>query len=186
MSNSRPNERPRTTDLLAIGEVARRSGLAASALRFYESRGLIRSERSAGGQRLYHRHVLRRLAVIRVAQHVGLTLREIDAALMTLPGDRAPTRTEWERLSRGWRKELDQRIATLHGLRDDLTGCIGCGCLSLQRCRLYNPDDAAAALGTGPRYLLGDSSAAVVGQSQPVRTVSAGAARRGHRGSALP
>jgi MerR family transcriptional regulator, redox-sensitive transcriptional activator SoxR len=191
MSSSRaPDERAQATDLLAIGEVARRSGLAPSALRFYESRGLIRSERSPGRQRLYRRHVLRRLAVIRVAQHIGLTLTEIDAALATLPRDRAPRRTEWERLSRGWRKELDQRIATLEGLRDDLTGCIGCGCLSLQRCRLYNPDDAAAALGTGPRYLLGDSSAAVVGQPQPVRTATPrptsrdGAARMSQRPAA--
>lgn len=94
---------------------------------------------------------------------MGFTLTEIDAALARLPVDRAPTRVEWEELSRAWRKELDQRIATLEGLRDDLTGCIGCGCLSLRRCRLYNPDDAAAELGAGPRYLLGDSSANVAG-----------------------
>jgi MerR family transcriptional regulator, redox-sensitive transcriptional activator SoxR len=158
------SERPRSTDLLAIGEVARRSGLAPSALRFYEARRLIRSERSAGGQRLYRRHVLRRLAVIRVAQRMGLTLTQIAATLERLPPERAPTRAEWERLSRAWRKELDQRIATLEGLRDDLTGCIGCGCLSLQQCRLYNPDDAAASLGTGPRYLLGDSSGDIVSE----------------------
>lgn len=165
MSSSRLGvDRRTSTDLLAIGEVARRSGLAPSALRFYESRGLIRSERSAGGQRLYRRYVLRRVAVIRVAQRTGLTLAEIAATLDRLPRDRAPTRTEWERLSREWRKELDERIATLEGLRDDLTGCIGCGCLSLQRCRLYNPDDAAASLGTGPRYLLGDSSEDIVSE----------------------
>jgi MerR family transcriptional regulator, redox-sensitive transcriptional activator SoxR len=155
---------PRSTDLLAIGEVARRSGLAPSALRFYEARRLVRSERSAGGQRLYRRHVLRRLAVIRVAQRMGMTLTEIAATLERLQPERAPTRAEWERLSRAWRKELDQRIAALVGLRDDLTGCIGCGCLSLQRCRLYNPDDAAASLGTGPRYLLGDSSEDIVSE----------------------
>jgi MerR family redox-sensitive transcriptional activator SoxR len=139
-----------------IGEVGSRSGLAPSALRFYESRGLIRSERSAGGQRLYRRYVLRRLAVIRVAQRMGLTLTEIGNHLGTLPPDRAPTRAEWERLSRLWRQELQERIETLERLRDEVTGCIGCGCLSLQRCRLYNPGDAAAAFGSGPRYLLGD------------------------------
>ena len=148
---------PQATDLLVIGEVARRSGMAPSALRFYESRGLIRSERSDGGQRLYRRHVLRRLAIIRVAQRMGFTLTEIADALAELPPERAPTRVEWERLSRRWRRELDQRIATLEALRDDVTGCIGCGCLSLRRCRLYNAADAAAALGSGPRYLLGDS-----------------------------
>ena len=162
------SRRPHTTDLVTIGEIARRSGQASSALRFYETRGLVSSERSGGGRRLYRRHVLRRLAVIRVAQRMGLTLTEIAAVLNRLPADRAPTRAEWERLSRGWRHELDERIATLERLRDELTGCIGCGCLSLQRCRLYNPDDAASGLGSGPRYLLGDSSADVV----------AGAARR--------
>jgi MerR family redox-sensitive transcriptional activator SoxR len=140
--------------------------VAPSALRFYESRGLIHSERSSGGQRLYRRHVLRRLAVIRVAQRMGLTLTQISAALARLPVDRAPTRAEWERLSRAWRSELNERIATLERLRDDLTGCIGCGCLSLQRCRLYNPRDAAAALGTGPRYLLGDDSAEAISLRQ--------------------
>jgi MerR family transcriptional regulator, redox-sensitive transcriptional activator SoxR len=162
MSRARSARQRSSSDRLPIGEIARRSGLAPSALRFYESRGLIRSERSVGGQRLYRRHVLRRLAVIRVAQRMGLTLSEIDAALARLPVDRAPTRAGWGRLSRAWRRELDERIAILERLRDDLTGCIGCGCLSLQRCRLYNPHDAAAALGTGPRYLLGDNSAEVV------------------------
>jgi MerR family transcriptional regulator, redox-sensitive transcriptional activator SoxR len=152
---------PRAADLLSIGEIARRSGLAPSALRFYESRGLICSERSTGGRRLYRRHVLRRLAVIRVAQRMGLTLAEIDDALASLPVARAPTAAEWGRLSRGWRRELDERIAMLERLRDELTGCIGCGCLSLTRCRLYNPRDAASTLGSGPRYLLGDDSAEV-------------------------
>jgi MerR family redox-sensitive transcriptional activator SoxR len=154
--------RPKSSDLLAIGEVARRSGLAPSALRFYESRGLIGSERSAGGQRQYRRHVLRRVAVIRVAQRTGMTLSEIAETLASLPTDRAPTRAEWERLSRAWRKDLGARIATLERLRNELTGCIGCGCLSLQRCRLYNPADAAYTFGTGPRYLLGDNSEEVV------------------------
>ena len=150
-------EKRKADDVLAIGEVARRSGLAPSAIRFYESRGLIRSERSGSGRRRYRRHVLRRLAIIRVAQKVGLTLAEIEAVLRRLPVDRAPTRAEWAQLSRSWRQSLDERIAALEGLRDDLTGCIGCGCLSLGRCRLYNPGDAAEKLGTGARFLLGDS-----------------------------
>jgi MerR family redox-sensitive transcriptional activator SoxR len=142
---------------LAIGEVARRSGLAPSALRFYESRELIRSERSSGGQRLYRRDVLRRVAVIRIAQRVGFTLAEVREALAALPVDRAPTRSAWESLSQAWREELETRISTLERFRDELSGCIGCGCLSLRRCRLYNPGDIASDLGTGPRYLLGDS-----------------------------
>ena len=143
-------------DLLPIGEVAARSGVATSALRFYESIGLLRSERTPGGHRVYPRHVLRRIAFIRAAQRVGITLEEIGAALSTLPRNRAPTKAEWARLGAGWRGQLDDRIEALARLRDDLTGCIGCGCLSLRRCRLSNPDDAAADLGTGPRYLLGD------------------------------
>jgi MerR family redox-sensitive transcriptional activator SoxR len=157
---------PKSTDGLSIGEVAARSGLAPSALRFYESRRLIRSDRNAGGQRVYRRHVLRRVALIRIAQRMGLSLRDVSRALATLPADRAPTKAEWERLSRSWRWELDERIATLERLRDELNGCIGCGCLSLRRCRLYNPGDAASALGTGPRYLLGDGSVSVADQSR--------------------
>jgi MerR family transcriptional regulator, redox-sensitive transcriptional activator SoxR len=147
---------PTSRDLLTIGEVATRSGVPSSALRFYESLGLIRSDRSAAGHRRVERHMLRRIAVIRVAQRVGLTLAEIADALDGLPPDRAPTRAQWARLSRSWRAELDDRLATLERLREDLSGCIGCGCLSLQRCRLYNPADVAAGRGTGARYLLGD------------------------------
>ena len=143
-------------DLLPIGEVAARSGVNPSALRFYESIDLLRSERSPGGHRLYRRNVLRRVAFIRVAQRVGLTLDEIRDAMALLPADRAPNAREWGRISRAWRSRVDERIATLERLRDDLTGCIGCGCLSLRRCSLYNKGDAAATLGTGPRYLLGD------------------------------
>jgi MerR family redox-sensitive transcriptional activator SoxR len=143
-------------DLLSIGALAARSGVAPSALRFYESIGLIRSERSAGGHRLFPRSMLRRVAFVRIAQRLGLSLEEVGDALATLPPDRTPTRAQWARLSRSWRGRLDERIAALESLRDDLTGCIGCGCLSLQRCRLYNPDDAAATLGPGARYLLGD------------------------------
>jgi MerR family redox-sensitive transcriptional activator SoxR len=161
LKSSAKRKPPASTDLLTIGELAARSGVSASALRFYESIGLICSGRSSAGHRLFERHMLRRVAVIRVAQRVGLTLAEIAAALNGLPHDRAPTRAEWKRLSRSWRTQLDDRLATLERLRDDLTGCIGCGCLSLQRCRLYNPADVAAGRGTGPRYLLGDDPAEV-------------------------
>jgi len=150
-------------DLLPIGEVATRSGVAASALRFYESEGLIAAERSAGGRRMFPRHVLRRVAFIRVAQRVGLSLDEIAEALSLLPPDRAPTVREWARISGTWRARIDEEIAALERTRDDLTSCIGCGCLSLNRCRLYNPGDAAAALGDGPRFLLGDDHDDVAG-----------------------
>ena len=143
-----------TTDFLTIGELAERSGVAASALRFYEQRGLIASERTGGNQRRYRRAMLRRVAVIRAAQAVGLSLEEIGAALERLPDGRTPTKRDWERLSRSWQSTLDARIAALQDLRDDLTGCIGCGCLSLQRCSLLNPGDVAAGSGSGPRYLL--------------------------------
>jgi MerR family transcriptional regulator, redox-sensitive transcriptional activator SoxR len=141
---------------LTIGEVAERTGVATSALRFYEREGLMQAERTAGGQRRYHRDVLRRVAFIRVAQRVGLTLDEIRDALASLPEGRTPTRADWERLSRQWRPRLDAQIALLQRLRDELTSCIGCGCLSLRSCTLYNQGDEAAALGPGPRYLLGD------------------------------
>ena len=153
---------PKAKDLIPIGEVAERSGVAASALRFYESLGLLRSERTGGGRRLYPRHVLRRVAFIRIAQRMGLTLDEIGEALAVLPPDRAPTKAEWAKLSRAWRRRLDDRISTLEALRDDLTGCIGCGCLSLARCRLYNPDDVASTRGPSARYLLGDDPEEVV------------------------
>lgn len=142
---------------LSIGEVADRTGVAPSALRFYETEGLIRSERSAGGQRRYARDVLRRVAFVRVAQRVGLTLDEIRNALATLPEGRTPNKSDWRRLSQAWRPRLDEQIALLIGLRDELTDCIGCGCLSLQACSLYNTADAARSLGAGPRYLLGDT-----------------------------
>ena len=143
---------------LTIGEVAERTGVAASAVRFYEREGLLRAERTGGGQRRFQREVLRRVAFVRVAQQVGLSLGEIRTALGTLPDDRTPTKADWARLSRGWRAELDARIDALTRLRDELDSCIGCGCLSLQSCGLYNPGDGAARLGAGPRYLLGDSS----------------------------
>jgi MerR family redox-sensitive transcriptional activator SoxR len=145
-----------TDDLLTIGEVAERAGVTTSALRYYESRGLIDAERTDGGQRRYHREVLRRIAFIGVAQTVGLSLDEIEAALARLPHGRTPTKADWERVSRSWQPRLDARIAELQRLRDELTSCIGCGCLSLRACALYNPDDRAATRGAGPRYLLGD------------------------------
>jgi MerR family transcriptional regulator, redox-sensitive transcriptional activator SoxR len=148
---------------LSIGEVADRSGVAPSALRYYEAEGLVRARRSAGGQRRYERDVLRRLAFIRIAQRVGLTLDEVRDALGSLPEERTPTAKDWARLSRSWRPRLDEQIVMLTRLREDLSSCIGCGCLSLRACRLYNPDDGASTLGSGPRYLLGDSAGDLTG-----------------------
>lgn len=152
---------------IAIGALARRSGVAASALRYYEEQGLIHGARSAGGQRRYPRAVLRRVAFIRVAQSLGLSLAEVQAALAGLPDGRTPTPADWARLSRSWRPLLDARIAALERLRDRLDACIGCGCLSMKHCALYNPGDAAAGLGQGPRYLLGDRPAAVQPGARP-------------------
>jgi MerR family redox-sensitive transcriptional activator SoxR len=146
--------------LLTIGEVSRRSGVAASALRFYEERGLIASERAGSGHRRYPRPVLRRIAFIVFAQRVGLTLEEIGGELAKLPPDRVPTRRDWERLSRRWSERIDERIAELQRLKRGLTECIGCGCLSLERCQLSNPADRAARFGPGPRYWIGDRPAA--------------------------
>lgn len=140
-------------DLLTIGELAARSGVAPSALRFYERVGLVRSTRTAGNQRRYERAMLRRVALIRIAQQVGVSLEEIRSALAELPAGRTPTRADWARLSARWRSRLDERIALLEGLRDRLAGCIGCGCLSLRRCALYNPDDRLAADGPGAHLL---------------------------------
>jgi MerR family redox-sensitive transcriptional activator SoxR len=141
--------------LLTIGEVARRSGVAASALRFYEEKGLIASERDGSGHRRYPRAVLRRIAFIVFAQRIGLTLEEVGAELATLP-EAAPRRGDWSALSSGWTGRIDARIAELQRLRAGLTECIGCGCLSLDRCHLANPLDRAARQGPGPRYWLGD------------------------------
>jgi MerR family redox-sensitive transcriptional activator SoxR len=144
---------------LAIGEFARRAGVAASTLRFYEAEGLLAGRRSAGGRRHYRRTDLRRVAFVRIAQSVGLTLEQVRAALATLPDSRTPTKADWERLSRRWQPLLDERIAALARLRDQLASCIGCGCLSLKHCALANPADTVAARGPGPRYLLGDRAA---------------------------
>lgn len=138
---------------LTPSEVVARSGVPVSALHFYEREGLISAERTTGNQRRYHRDVLRRLAFIRVSQSVGVPLREIAAALDSLPSGRTPTKADWARLSRGWRRDLENRIAALEDLRDRLEGCIGCGCLSLRSCTLYNPADTLAAEGPGARRL---------------------------------
>ncbi len=143
-------------ELLTIGELSARSGVAASALRYYERLGLIRADRSSGNQRRYERSELRRVAFIRIAAQVGIPLEEIRAALDGLPDGRTPTKADWAKLSALWRHQLDERIRLLEGLRDNLTSCIGCGCLSLRHCALANPQDVAAHTGTGPRYLLDD------------------------------
>ena len=142
--------------LLTIQEISRRSGVAASALRFYEERGLIKSQRSGAGHRRFPRAELRRIAFIVFAQRVGLTLEEIGAALAKLPASRAPTGKDWSRLSGAWTARIDERIAELQRLKAGLTECIGCGCLSLGRCQFANPADRAARLGPGPRYWIGD------------------------------
>jgi MerR family redox-sensitive transcriptional activator SoxR len=141
------------THELTIGQLAERSGVAPSALRFYEDRGLLRSHRTVGNQRRYEQAELRRVAFVRTAQQVGLSLEEIAEALASLPKNRTPTKADWTRLSRGWRPRIDERIARLERLRDRLDGCIGCGCLSLRTCRLRNPDDEVADRGPGPVLL---------------------------------
>ena len=141
--------------VLTIGEVSRRSGVASSALRFYEERGLIASERAGSGHRRFPRAVLRRIAFIVFAQRIGLTLEEIDGELAKLPADRIPTRRDWSRLSGEWMQRIDQRIGELERLKAGLTECIGCGCLSIDRCKLANPADRAGRAGAGPRYWLG-------------------------------
>jgi MerR family redox-sensitive transcriptional activator SoxR len=141
--------------MLTINGVSRRSGVAASALRFYEERGLIASERAGSGHRRYPRAVLRRVAFIVFAQRIGLTLEDIGKELAKLPGDRVPTRRDWASLSGEWTQRIDQRIAELQRLKAGLTECIGCGCLSIDRCKLANPADRAGRRGPGPRYWLG-------------------------------
>jgi len=151
-----------TTRLLSIGELAQRVGVATSALRFYEDEGLVHSVRNPGGQRRYSHDVVRRVSFIGAAQLVGLSLAEIRGALASLPEGRTPTARDWARLARGWRPVLDDRIAILTRLRDQLDSCIGCGCLSLASCGLWNPNDAAAATGSGARYLLSDERPVIV------------------------
>jgi MerR family transcriptional regulator, redox-sensitive transcriptional activator SoxR len=141
---------------LTIAELSARSGAAPSALRYYEDQGLISAERTSGNQRRYPRYMLRRIAFIRAGRQLGLSLRDIKKALDTLPDGKAPTKAQWSRAARAWQARIDERIADLQRLSDTLDGCIGCGCLSLRTCALYNPEDAASDLGTGARYLLGD------------------------------
>ncbi len=143
----------RSTDQLTVGEIARRSGFAESAIRYYDKLGLLTATRTSGGQRRFERSALRRLAFIRAARNVGLSLDEIAAALASLPSARTPTRADWTRLSRGWRHRLDEQITALTALRDGLDSCIGCGCLSLQRCAISNPADTARTGGPGAAYL---------------------------------
>jgi MerR family transcriptional regulator, redox-sensitive transcriptional activator SoxR len=144
-------------DQLTIGDLSARSGVAPSALRFYEAEGLISAERTSGNQRRYPRATIRRVALVQAGRAAGIPLEQIRQALDTLPSERTPSRRDWERLSRSWRSEIDQRIATLQALRDRLTTCIGCGCLSIDRCNLLNPDDEAATHGPGAHYLQRDS-----------------------------
>ena len=139
--------------VLSVGEVARRSGVAVSTVHFYEARGLIEGWRTAGNQRRYERSTLRRIAIVKVAQQLGIPLAEIKARLAELPGDRTPGKVDWARIAAGWRADLERRIAQLERLRDNLDGCIGCGCLSVEACPLRNPDDALAIEGPGPRRL---------------------------------
>jgi len=142
--------------LLSIGELARRTGLSVSAIRFYEQRGLVSAVRTGGNQRRFLRSDIRRLSFALIAQRLGMTLAEIETELATLPNGRPPTLEDWQAISRRVRGALDRRIAMLEALRDRLDGCIGCGCLSLDRCALYNPGDRAARAGPGPRFLIGD------------------------------
>lgn len=143
----------RSTDLLSVGEIARRSGFAESAVRYYEGLGLLAATRTSGGQRRFERSTLRRLAFIRAARNIGLSLDEVSAALASLPAQRTPTRADWARLSRSWRQRLDDQIEALEALRDGLDSCIGCGCLSLDRCGISNPADQAKTRGPGAAFL---------------------------------
>lgn len=143
----------------SVGQIAQRAGVAVSALHFYESKGLIASQRTAGNQRRYAGEVLRRIAVIRIGQEAGISLAEIGAALATLPGGRTPNRRDWAKLADGWRAELDRRIGQLQALRDGLADCIGCGCLSIDKCSLRNPQDRLAEEGSGARRLRATDSA---------------------------
>lgn len=144
--------------LLAIGAVASRTGVAVSAIRFYEEQGLIASTRASSGHRRFERSTIRRISFIRICQQLGYSLDEIKTQLDALPHGRTPDEADWQRLAATFRSDIDERMAGLAQLKEKLDGCIGCGCLSLQRCSLYNPDDRAARLGNGPRFLLGDSA----------------------------
>ncbi|MEP3276522.1 MAG: redox-sensitive transcriptional activator SoxR [Stappiaceae bacterium] len=146
----------RASDILTIGQVAERTSLSVSAIRYYEAEGLVTAARNAGGQRRFLRSDIRRLSFVMISQQFGFTISQIKTLLDDLPEGRTPNKRDWTRMSKRFRKDLDAKIETLTRLRAQLDGCIGCGCLSLERCKLYNPDDRAAGHGTGPRYLLGD------------------------------
>ena len=146
----------RGTDRLSIGELADRTGLSVSAIRYYEAQGLVAAERNAGGQRRFMRSDIRRLSFVLITQQFGFTIEQIRAQLQTLPQERTPNKQDWTRISRDFRRALDEKIDTLNQLRDQLDGCIGCGCLSLQKCKLYNSGDRARLSGAGPRYLMGE------------------------------
>jgi MerR family redox-sensitive transcriptional activator SoxR len=148
---------PKKSHGLSIGDLADRTGLAVSAIRFYETKGLVTPLRNAGGHRRYDRSDIRRLSFVLIAQDLGFSLSVIATVMADLPSGRSPTRADWTRISKAFRADIDARIVGLERLRDTLDGCIGCGCLSLRRCALYNPGDRARKLGTGPRYLMGDS-----------------------------
>ncbi len=141
---------------LSIGDLAGRTGLSVSAIRFYETRGLVTPSRNSGGQRQFERSDIRRLSFVLIAQQIGLTIEQIGDLLRSLPAGRTPTQKDWTAISKLFRKTLDDKIAMMQRMRDNLDGCIGCGCLSLKKCALYNPDDKAKALGSGPRYILRD------------------------------
>ena len=158
---------PAAAKVLTVGELAERSGVAVSAIHFYERKGLISGWRTRGNQRRYERATLRRLAIIKVAQLLGIPLAEIGARLATLPADRTPNKADWGRLAAGWRTELDRRIEQLVKLRDRLDGCIGCGCLSVDECPLRNPGDALAAHGPGPHHLVVDAGRGLGGKPLP-------------------
>jgi MerR family transcriptional regulator, redox-sensitive transcriptional activator SoxR len=168
-SGSKQSGSKQSGKLYTVGEVAARAGVATSALRFYEDQGLIHSERTEVGHRRYHPDVLRRVSFIRTAQLVGLSLGAIRDALSSLPDGRTPNARDWSGLARAWRPQLDERIAILTRMRDQLDACIGCGCLSLTSCGLWNPGDAAAGLGSGPRYLLSDDRPEVPGTANACR-----------------
>lgn len=144
---------------VSIGKVAKRTGTSVSAIRFYADEGIVPSIRNSGGHRLFNRSVIRRISFILIAQNLGYSLGQIRSALESLPESRTPTKADWDKLSRQFTKDIDQKIAQLKSLKESLSGCIGCGCLSLKKCRLYNPDDQIHRRGSGPRYLMGDSRA---------------------------
>lgn len=155
-ADSKKNTPLRGSERISIGELASRTGMSVSAIRFYEENGLVNATRNAGGHRRFTRSTIRRLSFILIAQQMGFTLEQIRRQLSNLPNERTPTQKDWQKIGKDFRKELDERLATLTRFRDRLDGCIGCGCLSLKRCSLYNPEDKAAMTGSGPRFVLAE------------------------------